>query len=271
MRVYPSIQISLLSAQNAILPTLSISFLPYPFLSTLPIDIDETQKHDPSPDPIREARILRIDNYLANKRERDREAQADSHNQGRGKEHRVRPADIREEGSDGIEQNDDPHSIRLRQAPALYTRKMQNDKPRPQQQDIEEPHESKEQRHTDPGLGADALFHHDGVDAVQNGAEERHRVADGEFTARFVWEGAAVVVAGAGEVDAGDEEDAEEREEDAEEFAEREGFDAEEGAEQERPDAACGCEDGGAGYGGVLETCHGEVVGEEPEDAEFEA
>lgn len=65
---------------------------------------------------------------------------------------------------------------------------MQDEKPRPQQHEIEEPDKPEEKLHVHARLIAYLLLHDDRVNAVHNSAERRHGVAEGNFRRRLVRE-----------------------------------------------------------------------------------
>lgn len=154
---------------------------------------------------------------------------------------------------------------------SFHARVVQDEKARPEEEDVQEADQAEEEGHVDAGFVADARFHEHRVDAVHDGAHEREAVADGELPGGFFGKVAAVVgvVVAAAEVDGADEGDAGEGGEDGEQFAECEALDAQEGAEEEGEDAAGAGEDGAGGDGRVFEAGGDEVVGCEPEEAEF--
>lgn len=149
---------------------------------------------------------------------------------------------------------------------------MQDEEQGPQQGNVEEADEAEEQGHVDAVLVADALLHDDDVEAVDDGADEGHGVADGDLPLALVGEVAAVVVVvGARQVDHGDEDDARERGQHADQLAHREPLDLHHGAEDQRPHAARRRQDRHAPHARVLQARRREVVGEEPQHAELEA
>ena len=167
--------------------------------------------------------------------------------------------------------DDQPHLPRWRPSERLDAGPVQEEESRPQDNQVQEANKAEEERHVDTVLVADAPLHDGDVQPVDDGAEEGHSVADGDAGLALVREAAAVLVAPAGQVDAGDEHDAGQRGQHAGQLARAEGLDAHGGAEDERPHRRRRRQDRHRPDRGVLEARRGEVVGAEPEHAELEA
>ena len=83
-------------------------------------------------------------------------------------------------------------------------------------------------------------------------------------------EGSAVLVCLAGDVDHADQRDAGKRGAYTDQLAQCEALDAQERAAEQCPDGGCAREDGAGSDGGVGQAGGGEIVCEEPEDAELQ-
>ena len=149
--------------------------------------------------------------------------------------------------------NNGPHVAGWRPPERLNARKMQDEEARPEQKEVEQTHQPKKERHVDTILVADPPLHDGDVEAVYDGADKRHGVANGNLRLRLVREVAAVLVAGARQVHRRDEHDAHQAGQHAHQLAVREALDAHDGAEDERPDAAGRRQDRHAADARVLE------------------
>lgn len=85
-------------------------------------------------------------------------------------------------------QDNSPDPLRIRQSKWLDAREVKEDETRPEQEKVEEADEAEEKGHVDAGFVADLLLHDDRVDAVHDGAEGGHCVAEGDFGGGFVRE-----------------------------------------------------------------------------------
>ena len=174
------------------------------------IDKHKRQHDNTGAKPIHHARILRIDNHLPDQRQRDRQAEPDSHEQRRRKEHAVGPAIVGHERAHRVDEDDRHYFARRRDLKRFDAGDVQQEKGGPEQEYVEEADEAEEEGHVDPALvGAHPFLHVDGVEAVCEGAEESEGVADGDFSAGLEGKGstAFVVLVGAGHVDGRDDGD----------------------------------------------------------------
>lgn len=102
----------------------------------------------------------------------------------------------RRKKKDGKAYNDDHGDIcRRGKSKLLKTDKMQNDEPRPEKGDVEDPDQTEEDRHVDARLVVDLLLQDDRVDAVHDGAEAGHGVSQGDLARALCREFTVIAVA----------------------------------------------------------------------------
>jgi len=68
--------------------------LSHPRLTLFMINEDEGDKRDNRTDPVHNARVLGIDDHLADKGERDCQAESHSNNERGGEKHGIGPAEV---------------------------------------------------------------------------------------------------------------------------------------------------------------------------------
>ena len=158
------------------------------------VDKYKRKHNDASANPVHNARVLGINDHLADERQRNRQAETNGHEQRGSKEHAVGPAVIGYQRADRVDDDDGQHFSGRRDLKRFDPRHVEQKEGWPEQEDVEEPDEAKEEGHVDPALVAHPLLHVYGVKAVCEGAEQSERIADGYFGAGLEGERSAAFV-----------------------------------------------------------------------------